>query len=43
MFPGGYFAKTYFAGTYWPPVGEGDEFGNDGLFAYPILRRRARR
>jgi hypothetical protein len=43
MFTGGYFSKSYFAGTYWAPA-EGAVITPDGsFFPYPVLRYRGRR
>jgi hypothetical protein len=45
MFPGGYFAKTYFAGTYWTPADGGsiipvDESSNPYRIVMRVRRGR---
>ena len=41
MFPGGFFAKSYFAGTYFPPIDGGATI--EDVFSYrPLFRPRRR-
>jgi hypothetical protein len=42
MFPGGFFAKTYFVGSYFPPADEGGFVDIPDEFNYPIYRRLRR-